>query len=338
MSRAEEKIEPFPFKPSYMEAAGLLLVNDLHASPEKIGRRKDDYTTAVLNKLRWIVRYANTHRLILLGTGDVFDAPQNADNNLTYNIQQILSECWTNQGIIIPGNHDMSGTVLSNADSLAVVGSSGLIRIPRSSGPYDVFVINGCKVGVGGTPYGQRVPNDVTSMFPEDVEGVVWLTHHDWAFGTHPESMPFHEIKGCGLVYNGHIHLPYEPVQVGQTVFCNFGTIGRTSVDQMEHHPIVTVFNADTMLPVQVPHERDVFNLTGRLVKAIEEEEQFVMPDGPSFMERFSSFADDAQTSNGVMIVEELEERRQDGRLTARSYGYLNSLLNEVVAAEKKAA
>lgn len=324
-----------------LRANGLLFFNDPHASGTAPGRRIDRYADAIIGKLTWLFAYANEHHLVPVCTGDLFDAPV-VDEHIKTAIIRLLRSCWTNRIIILPGNHDIEGAKLSDADSLGVLAATGLANIPVNGGAFDLFDIENeagqiVRVGVGGTPYGQDIPDDVSDLFDGEADGVIWLTHANLAFGgDYPGAMPLAEIKGCSLAINGHMHDSKPPVECGDTLWLNFGSIARTDVSALHHRPQAMVFRPDRMTYLPVPHEASVFNLTGRLVETVkltggaarqeaeEKESAFVA------LFRAVQLNGDGRTSDGVLLADEIRSRREDGSLSADAASYLLTLMTEL--------
>lgn len=329
-----------------VECSGFLFFNDTHIASSRPDRRKDDYTQATLAKLDFIISEANARRLVPMCTGDLLDVARERDDSIKTRIQRILAKCWTRAGIINPGNHDMEGGRLSDKDSLAIIGTSGLIRVPRDSGAVDTFIIhsetgNSYRMGVGATPYGQTIPDDVSGMFAADVGGVVWMTHHDLAIGgTYPGAIPLKEIKGCLAVFNGHMHDAKPAEQCGETWWMNFGSVARTSVSAINHVPMAWVFRPDMeMEPIGIPHTKNVFNLTGRLIRAAGLDDADILP-ADELDERKSVFVsllmgtgvDSGRTDSAVFIKEELDRRLAEGTITPAAHRYLNDLRIKAVS------
>ena len=303
-------MEPFAGTP--VEASGLLFIGDLHLSSSPPGRRRQGYMGQGLAKLRHLIDLANEMRFAPIMLGDVFDRERDPSEALKTRLLRELHRSWTTV-LTNVGNHDKQGAVLSESDSLAVVSETGHpLRAFASSGPGAEFLIEGRRVGVGFTPHDQPVPEDVRGAFP-GADAVFWITHHDIGFeGAYPGALEPHPIEGCNVVVNGHMHLRKQPVTAGGTMWCNFGSIGRTAIDAVNHEPSGWSFRPSAgLVRHPVPFERDVFNLTGRLVAAASPGEGAASA-GSAFLDMLAAgraAAAPAFSSDGTILLEALVSR-----------------------------
>lgn len=258
-------------KASTMRSAnGFLFIGDPHLSSRKPGRRKDEnFGKTVLGKIEFAIETANQKKLIPVFLGDMFDRPVETDESLKTKLIRILRKAWT-KPISNTGNHDINNAVLTDGDSLAVLAETGIIDVVVHSGAVETFLIGDKRIGLGATPYGQTPPTDARPMF-RDADTIVWITHHDVAFeNPYPGSMNPFEILGCRMVVNGHMHLRKKPIKVGRTVWLNPGNITRQAIDAIDHVPAVWSLTVDGRFePIPVPMEKDIFDLTGKLIDAI---------------------------------------------------------------------
>ena len=256
------------------ECEGLAFIGDPHVCSVKpgyrFGRRTDkDYTETILAKLKFVIDHCNEHRYVPVFLGDMFDNSVEPSERLKVRLLRLLKTSWT-LPISNVGNHDISHQVLTDDDSLKYLEEAGAIRLAIHSGALDSFVIGGKTVAVGATPYGQHFPTDAKLFFPK-ADTVIWLTHHDLAFdGAYPGAQDLVSIKGCRLAINGHMHIAKPLRKVGDTTWFNPGNIVRQAVDAIEHVPSITVLTAAGKLQkVVIPHEKGVFDLTGKLIDSI---------------------------------------------------------------------
>jgi hypothetical protein len=308
---------------SIREANGFLFIGDPHLSSRRPGRRKDaEFGQTVLRKIEFAIDIANERRLIPVFLGDMFDRAVETDEMLKTRLIRILRKAWT-LPITNTGNHDKANAVLSDGDSLAVLGETGLLKVAVHSGAVETFRIGGRLFGLGATPYGQDAPTDARPFFGK-VDTIIWLTHHDVAFeNPYPGSMAPFAIAGCRLVVNGHMHLRKRPVQVGKTLWINPGNITRQAIDAIDHVPAVTALTAEGKLEtIPVPHEKAVFDLTGKLIDAISpgEEGRKAATEPETAESAFVNLlrADNAmemgKTDDGSVLLEEIEEKlERDG-------------------------
>lgn len=253
------------------KAEGLLFIGDPHVSSRRPSRRTDrNFGDTVLNKIAAALEIANERHLIPVFLGDFFDRPVEEDEGLKTRLLRILKTCWC-QPISVLGNHDIAHADLGDGDSVAYLAESGAIRLLDENGPAGIYELGGRKIAIGSTPHGKSIPHDVSGMFNEEHEGVIWLTHHDIAFeSSYPGSLAPHEIQGCKLVINGHMHLTKKMVQAGSTAWINPGNITRMAIDAADHVPRVWELRGDGKItPHELPHEKAVFNFTGLLVDSI---------------------------------------------------------------------
>ena len=325
-----------------VEADGLLFIGDLHLSSRSPQRRRDDYTEAGLRKVEHIIAIANQHRLVPVFSGDIFHRAREPNESLKTRLLRSLGGCWTTC-LTNVGNHDAAGETLSDADTLAVIGEPGApLRVFRQSGPAAEFIIGGSRIGFGFTPYGQDIPKSVVGLFPEAV-GVIWGTHHDLAFeGTYPGALEPHAIEGCQLVINGHMHLEKTPLPVGNTLWCNFGSVMRTAIDAAGHEPAVWSFSpAEGLLKHGLPHGTDVFDLTGRMVQEASPGELAAAITRPSvFVEMLGAAGQDAVpvTDEGVLLWEALEARLAAAQTSPEVCAMVRDLHQRVVDARHAVA
>jgi hypothetical protein len=297
------------------EANGLLFIGDPHLTSRKPGKRRDeDFAGVVLGALNQAISIANELGLVPVFPGDIFDRPKETDESLKVRILRILKRANLTP-ISNVGNHDITHSALTDGDSLAYLAESGYPRVFSTSGEGEEFVMDGRRIAVGMTPYGQEIPRDATSFFPE-AEGIVWITHHDVAFdGAYPGALEPHEIKGCRLVLNGHMHLTKPPVQAGQTLWMNPGNITPMSIDAANHVPCVWQFTPKGGLKrIELVYPKDIFDFTGYLVDPASKEElaaAAAAENDSAFVSILASElpTDVGKTDDGAMLLDQIMAR-----------------------------
>jgi len=234
---------------------GALMIGDPHLASRNPGFRKDDYSRAILAKLRWCLDQAAERRLLPVLLGDLFHWPRDNANWLLSEVIQLLA----GRGVIgIVGNHDTTEKSLTPDDSLHVVWASGVLRLVDQTGPW-VGELNGVRTVIGGTSWSEFLP---TSRAPEPDSLVIWLSHHNLRFGDGaPEFFEPRALPGIDLVVNGHLHRAHPPKVTGSTTWMNPGNIARVQrADAVrEARPAVLIVRpgpnrTSTSETLEVPH------------------------------------------------------------------------------------
>ncbi len=226
-----------PVKHAYK---GLLVIGDPHLEARVPGFRKDEYPRVILEKLRWAFHYAAEESLLPLITGDLFHLPRNNPNWLLVEVLQLFDR----ELCFIYGNHDVHENTLTDDDSISILVEAGRGHLLGNDCQAAVTV-NGRPVIVGGTSWGQRIPEKYEK--PDADALVIWLTHHDLI-------VPGYEVKGwlrprelpgIDVVVNGHIHRCLETVTKGGTVWLTPGNISRRARSDATRIHVPSVFRID---------------------------------------------------------------------------------------------
>ena len=252
-----------------IQCNGVLVIGDPHVGSRRPGRRKDAvWPQAVLGKLERCVTIANERQLAVVILGDLFDRPVETDEALKNQLIRVLKG-FRHRPIVNVGNHDIQHTMLTDSDSLALLGLCDVVDVIATSAPVTEFQIGTRRIGIGMTPYGQTIPTDARGSFA-GVDLHAWFTHHDIAFdGGYPGAVPPFAVEGCDVLINGHIHKTQKSVLAGRTRWMNPGNITRQSVDLVDHVPRAWILDGSGALePQALPFENNVFDLTGRVVEA----------------------------------------------------------------------
>lgn len=325
-----------------VEANGFLFIGDVHLSTRRPGTRTDkNYTEVILGKVQQSIEIANERRLVPVFLGDIYHRPEESSETLKTLLLRILNSSWT-KPITNIGNHDMRGLRLSDSDTLSVLEESGAFIMNRDSAPLAEYFIEGRRIGIGATPYGQEIPREVETLFPK-ADGVVWITHHDLAFeGIYPGATEPFAITGCGLVVNGHMHLYKDPITKGDTMWCNFGSLTRTAIDAINQEPSVWSFSPETGLNrCEIDHQKKVFDLTGRLIDEISPGEVDVDDaDISVFVELLEKDLEHGpeETSDGSLLLREIQSRFEKSETEKPLQLAINALFRQAVEEEQQEA
>lgn len=312
---------------------GVLIIGDPHVGSRRPGRRKDEvWPQPVLAKLERCVSIANERRLAAVILGDLFDRPVEPDEALKSRLIRILKG-FDLRPLVNVGNHDIQHTVLTDNDTLALLGLCDVVDVVSASSPVIELQMPGRHVGIGMTPFGQDIPNDVRGAF-SGVDLQAWFTHHDIAFdSSYPGAVTPFAVEGCELLVNGHIHKTQKAVAAGRTRWMNPGNITRQSVDLADHVPRAWIFDGSGELEAQeLPFEQNVFDLTGRLIEAADGdtvaravESAFVtllQAEMPTELKR---------SGDGAIVRDEIEARFADDNTPDAVQAVVRSLLAEAV-------
>jgi predicted MPP superfamily phosphohydrolase len=207
---------------------GVLCIADPHLAQRAIGRRVDDYTSAILDKLSFCLTYAAREDLLAAFLGDVFHA---ADEDADWLLDELEAMLEPAGAVCIFGNHDCSGETLDEGDALARLLARGRLTLLDGDRPWR-GELGGRPAAVGGSAWGRPVPRafdrkpDGTSP---PAELVLWLAHADLLVPGRGDGIEFRALRGIDLVVNGHVHSRLPTAKTGATTWCNPGSISRYS-------------------------------------------------------------------------------------------------------------
>ena len=237
---------------------GLLVIGDPHLEARVPGFRKDNYPHVILEKLRWSLDYARTESLLPVILGDLFHLPRSNPNWLLVAVM----EQFDIEILGIYGNHDVHENALTDDDSIRVIERAGRIRLIDGI-PHQAD-INGRPVLIGGTPWGQRLPEkyepDPQTNLPPLV---IWLAHHDVMVPGYEDQGRIRpkELPGIDLVINGHIHGCLGEIHKGRTCWLTPGNISRRARSDATrlHRPAVLRLDISqtnwSYQYIEIPHQ-----------------------------------------------------------------------------------
>lgn len=242
---------------SRREYAGLLAIGDPHIEGRVPGFRKDEYPRTVLDKLRWCLEVARNENLLPMILGDLFQLPRNNPNWIIVELLGLFSD----ETVAIYGNHDVHENKLCEDDSLSILVKAGRLKLLDEHHVVDCS-INGNRVVVGGTSWGQPLPDSLPFKNQEELLNVVWLCHHDLAVsGYDAGNVKLPSNSGIDLVINGHIHKRLDPFKVGSLTCLTPGNISRRKRSDVnrKHTPSVLKIEFDKgsweYSYIEVPHQ-----------------------------------------------------------------------------------
>ncbi|EMI52944.1 metallophosphoesterase [Rhodopirellula sallentina] len=222
------------------EKSGLLFIGDPHLEARVPGFRKDDYPQVALAKFAWCLRYAREQNLQPILLGDLFHLPQDNPNWLLSQIIETISDFYGPGLPAIHGNHDVRENTRKPNDSVSILFAGGHLRLLSQDDPW-VGTVDGRRVIVGGTVWGEKLPKEFAGstaspgdgeLFQtqgDDADLVAWITHHDILIPGYEEAGRIRpkEIPGIDLIVNGHVHRRLEPVRKDGTNWITAGNITR---------------------------------------------------------------------------------------------------------------
>jgi predicted phosphodiesterase len=295
------------------KADGLLFVGDPHLWTFTPDKRLDNFSETVLKKLEEIVEIANANNLIIVILGDLFHKHEENNISLLTKLTRIFKKAKYTP-ITAEGNHEKSQTKLSDDVATSLLRESETIYTMEKNGLWGKFHFSdGSKCFLGSTPYGEKIPKEITS--PELNTPVIWLTHHNLDFGdSYPGVVPIHEIKGVSMLVNGHIHQTKIPRKLGNMIAYNPGNISRLSKDCKDHVPAVWQWKPSQgweLEPITLTYQKIIFKAEIEL----EEKVELVVPDEVTpqqkyqFIEKMNEFfktQDQNKTDEGVEVKEHI--------------------------------
>lgn len=319
---------------------GIIFLGDTHIASGRVGRRIDDYAAAGVDKLRQAAVISRARNLFPIHLGDLFHRAKENDLPLLMRMMAVLRE-FPVPPLVVAGSHDRNETWFTDKDAAQLLEDAGVIRLLETPGQVATLNCGGTKVRIFVTPAGAKVPDAV----PVDVNSfTVMVTHHDFDFnGKYPDAHELHEIVGCDLMVNGHMHTTTPMVLKGQTACHNPGSMLRVSVDLKKHEPAVSIWTPKHTINLErhtLVYGEHVFDLTGKEVFAADP--KMLKESLPKGL-RLSSFAaklrgsdamEAARSDDGAGMIEELDNYFKMFEKPENLKRYLTGLLAEVIEAK----
>jgi hypothetical protein len=320
---------------------GILSIGDTHIA-NRPGRRIDDYSTAILGKLAQAAGIAKDRNLFPVHKGDLYHRARENDLELIQRTAAVLREFDLPRGMGLPvvvGSHDPVETSLTDKDALQLLATFGLVFPMGKPGKVVTLVLNGGeRVGIWVTPAGMRVADSIDA---EPNTRNIMFTHHDFDFnGMYPDAHELHEIDGCDLMINGHMHKATPMVLKGRTACHNPGSLARVKVDERNHKPVVSVWtpaHGVSLEAVPLVVADNVFDLTGKEVYAADDRTlKADFPKGLSLSRfaaklRSTESLEAGRTDDGSVLVEEVDNYFSMFSKPDNLKRYITGLLGDVI-------
>ena len=314
---------------------GILFIGDVHFDSRRVGRRIDDYTQAVLDKLDFCARLAQEKRLLPVCLGDLFN--RHGENHLP-SLNRLIDVLrrFPVPMKVLSGSHDRQGAWMSETDALSLLHSLSIIEAVDTTCIQSIE-INGGPVSLCFVPHGQVIADRF------DTHGVgILVTHHDLGFkGLYPGAQPLKPVEGIRLWVNGHMHTRTDAVEFDSFTAYNPGSLVRPSVDLRHQTPVVSLWYPDTpkaLQFVEVPCAMDVFDLTGLEVEGDERMLKAQLPSARSSLSEFakrlreqSHALNATRSQDGSILLDALKEVFSELEVSDATKRYMTNLLREVV-------
>ncbi len=248
--------------------AGLLFMADPHFADTSPGQRLEGYFEQILAKVEAGLNMARERQMVPVFLGDMFHWPRDNSNRMLVELMRLFgSHAGERMPWAVVGNHDKHQSRFTEDVSLAVLETSGVIRLMKEPGPQFVLRTDAAsgpvKTLVCASPDGTPIPKSFErpgdNPALDDPKSVLWLTHHNIRF---PEFLDkaygIKELPGIDWVINGHIHRPQQTVRKGCTTWANPGNISRLTFSRhsLERVPRAHVWTPDCaeLEPLDLPH------------------------------------------------------------------------------------
>lgn len=326
-----------------IEAKGLLFVGDPHMSSRKPGRRLDaSFSETVAGKMDQAFGIAAERDYYPIILGDLFDDERDSDPAMLTRVIRSLAGS-AKRPLTIVGNHEKTQFFLTDDTALAALREARVIDTLERAGARAIVLVDGKRVLVGGTPYGQDFPESVAELRAQHrADWVVWISHHDLAFqGAYPGSSSIPSIEGVDMLVNGHMHKPTPPVELGSMTAFNPGNIVLMSVDCRDQKPAVWGWSwpqGRSLERFELRHGLDEMDLSGYVFEAaepagVEEAKAGLLMSESAFARLLKkSQAEDAgQTDDAQFLKEEMEALHAELASDDDFKAYLLEMLEEVL-------
>jgi DNA repair exonuclease SbcCD nuclease subunit len=218
-----------------------VFMTDIHGRTNNPISRKDDFPETILNKLRWVVDYANRNDAGILCGGDWLNRP---DTSATFISKMCGILEMAQQPVVgILGNHDLFGynaksftrtplAIAAACNNMHILGEeevdvgSDTFHIYLSGSHSSPLIDRAGRTEEYYTPRRNK-PKSVDEVRIHIVHG--FLTDKDW-----PDGVPYTKIDAvkdtdADILLAGHEHLGFGIKTDGDTIFCNPGALGRVS-------------------------------------------------------------------------------------------------------------
>lgn len=246
-----------------------IICGDIHTMCRTPEGRKDDYFSALSDKLDFIASLANKHQAHIIQTGDIIDSPSVSDRAL----QLIIDWGKKIDGEIfyIVGNHDIKGIAYEEWIN------SKLGYLTRFSEKFvkirDVPTrchrnIHGDMIWLYGIDYKKDIPDIQT-------EGTNILVTHDdfgleekniWTEFGQKRLVSTYPKTSFDIHINGHYHLGNKSTKRDNTWLINPGALMRMkrNDEDLTRQPKVTLIEIESnedikVTDIVIPHEKDIW-------------------------------------------------------------------------------
>ena len=200
----------------------ILFIGDLHLKCNSPVSRRDNYPTAILNKLQYLANVANTYKCnTFMLLGDVFDSPI---TSLPYLAEVINTfKCIKEKGITvytIVGNHDLKNNRMDSLSStaLGILISTGYLKLaPR-------------ELTINNTIFKcYNYPEDIEPKSSDKYE--VCVAHLYYEFNLAHDSLQSSDLERLNYdaMVLGHLHNPCDTITVHNTELYRPGSLSRNT-------------------------------------------------------------------------------------------------------------
>lgn len=210
-------------------------------------RLDDDIRDAQLKKLTEAFNHANQNNLTVVMLGKLFDRHRESDPKLLIGLFTLLSNA-KHKPICLANSDDLDGVKLTKDTSLSLVNSTGLINVVTEHGLVDVFDVEGVKVGLGASPFGQ--PSESDAEWEVAIDKSIWLAHDPFQ----PKS-----IDGIDIVINGYSIAEKPLIKTDDTDYAYPGSISRLSSDERLNTPAAYQWTNEGLTQYPLEHLANLY-------------------------------------------------------------------------------